>query len=186
MKKTISGLLLTLFATSTFATSYIGIEGGSARTKDFYNGMQEASNEIGGNGGFASTGASFGRIYAGKYVTDAVSTELGYFTTGDFTGQIYRQNASTINAKADASGFDASLIAKHPSGVYAKAGVYHASVKGQVWDQARSVSFKDSDEGVLIGVGYEHAFTKNVSGHVGATHYNKLFNTFTLGIKSTF
>lgn len=122
-------------------------------------------------------------VRVGQWVTDRFGWELGYNGFGSIDGSWTSVGATTGSYKYTASAAHLAVLGGIPVGsgkIYGKAGLYSASTKEEASNTVGySASKTHSSSGLLIGGGYEWAFTGNLSGHAGVNLFNGVkFNNF--------
>jgi len=179
MKKKLA-IVFSLITSTSFAQSYVGIEGGlgfaDIGAKDT---AQTLANLAGQTVGYKYDRATVaGRIYVGTAVAKDIRIEAGYFSTGNIDATYSTAGASAKEGYS-VSGFEFSGIFKPETSPFLfKAGFHSSKVNGSgsisIGGTTYAASTESSGTGFLLGLGYEDKFGEDTYWQTGVTYYNKI------------
>ncbi len=182
MKKKIA-LLFLAFTSTSFAQSYVGIEGGlgfaDIGAKDT---AQTLANLAGQTVSYKYERATVaGRVYVGTALAKDIRIEAGYFSTGNIEATYSTAGASAKEGYS-VSGFEFSGIFKPETSPFLfKAGFHNSKVNGSgsisIGGTTYAASTESSGNGFLVGLGYEDKFGDDTFWQTGITYYNKIGGT---------
>ncbi len=157
---------------------FIGADAGTVTYPDYTN---EITSGLMANGAlFASSTQNAGSftfgVHGGQWVNQNFGWEAGYTDFGSVTGT-FNSNILSGTYKYSASALYASALGGIPLGrgkLFGKAGLFSATTKlsGNVFGAGILAPADQSSTGLLLGGGYELAFTNQISGRAGVNLYN--------------
>ncbi len=142
-----------------------------------------------------------GRVFAGWNVAQGVDMEVGYLKSGDlgatYTGTTAGNAAYSLTTDISLSGFDVAAVWWPSENIFLKGGAHSAEAKlslsANVSGSTATYTTTESGSGLLVGVGYEAAVSKDINWRAAYTYYDKLggmseanSHNYTVGLKMKF
>jgi len=205
MTKIALAAVLAMGATAANAAGYVGFDAGwtSADQKPLVDALgQSLANASGHTVNVVyDKSTSTGRVFAGWNVSPGVDMELGYLKSGDlgatYTGTTAGGAAFSLNTDISVSGFDVAAVWWPTENIFLKGGAHSTEAKlslsANVSGSTATYTVTESGTGLLVGVGYEAAMSKDINWRATYTYYDKLggmsdanAHNYTVGLKMKF
>ncbi len=205
MTKIALAAALAMGATAANAAGYVGFDAGwaSIDQKPSVDEIGQALADASGHtvNAVYDQSTSVGRVFAGWNVAQGVDIELGYLQSGDlsatYTGTTAGGAAFSVNTDLSASGFDVAAVWWPTENIFLKGGAHSMEVEGNltanVSGTSATYSTSESGTGLLVGVGYEGALSKDINWRAAYTYYDSLggmsdanAHNYTVGLKMKF
>jgi opacity protein-like surface antigen len=111
------------------------------------------------------------RVHLGHFISDNLSLELGYFSSGSFDGS-YSAGGERIKTETKISGFDVSAN-YYIGNFFVKGGLHNTKADFDAKsDSGDSVSFDKTSTGLLLGLGYQNQLAENLDYRISYTYMN--------------
>ncbi len=197
--------VLAMGATAANAAGYIGFDAGWTSTdqKPLVDALGQGLANASGNpvNVVYDQSTSVGRVFAGWNVAQGVDIELGYLQSGDlgatYTGTTAGNAAYSLKTDMSVSGFDVAAVWWPTENIFLKGGAHSTeaelSLSANVSGTTATYTATQSGTGLLLGVGYEDALSKNINWRAAYTYYDKLggmsdanSHNYTVGLKMKF
>ena len=205
MTKIALAAVLAMGATVANAAGYVGFDAGwaSVDQKPLVDALgQSLANASGHTVSVVYDQAtSAGRVFAGWNVAQGVDVEVGYLQSGDlaatYTGTTAGNAAYSLKTDMSVSGFDVAAVWWPTENIFIKGGAHSTeaelSLSANVSGTTATYTTSESGTGLLVGIGYEAALSKDINWRTAYTYYDKLggmsdanSHNYTVGLKMKF